>query len=60
MLIFGRVVSSLWAMFDVPTPHSPVTLRSVSDEGSWAIVAGTAIALPRSEAKFLTVAIKRG
>ncbi len=27
-------VSGLWAMFDIPTPYSPITLRSVSDEGA--------------------------
>jgi len=54
-LIFGGVVDSLRAMLDMPTPHSPVTLRSVSDEGSWAPVAGMAMVLPEGGAKFLVL-----
>ncbi len=47
-------------IFDTPTLRSSVTLRSVSDEGSWAIIAEKAMVLPKGRARFLTVAIKRG
>ncbi len=53
-------MSSPWAIFDIPAPRSLVTLRSVSDEGSWATVAGTAMVLPEDGARFLAVARNDG
>ncbi len=53
---FRKCCISLGAIIDTPMPRSSVTLRSVGDEGSWAIVVEKAMVLPKGGARFLTVA----